>query len=173
MKGVIPDCLKKLVISKFGLDKWEESLDIAGFPRTTLFLMTQDTPDEDVLKVVGAVCQVLNITLEQAADAFGDYWVNEYAVKIYKPYYWQIKSAKEFLLNMDNVHKTVTKNIPNAHPPRFTYKWKDDKTLIMTYESPRNLIVFLIGLIKGVGSHFNEALGISKLGEDSVQIIFP
>ena len=171
MKGVIPDCLEKLVRNKFGDDKWEKSLEIAGLPVKTTFLATQDIPDADVLKVVDAVCKVLNISLQQAADAFGDYWVNEYAVKMYKPYY-RGKSAKEFILNMDNVHVTVTKNIDNAHPPRFDYSWTDDKTLIMTYKSERGLIEFLIGLLKGVGKYYNEDLTVTKISDENVQILF-
>ncbi len=172
MKGVIPDCLAKLVKDKFGNDKWEKSLEIAGLPVKTTFLVTQDVPDADVLKVVDAVCKVLNITLQQAADAFGDYWVNEYAPKIYKAYYTG-KSAKEFILNMDKVHSNVTKNIPNAQPPRFDYSWTDDKTLIMTYKSKRGLIEFLIGLIKGVGKYYKEDLAVTKISNDKVRIVFP
>ncbi|MEA1948579.1 MAG: heme NO-binding domain-containing protein [Thermodesulfobacteriota bacterium] len=172
MKGVIPDCLEKLVKSKFGKDKWEDSLEAAGLPRHSSFLATADIPDADVMKVVESVCKVLNITLQQSADAFGDFWVNDYAPKIYKVYYRQSNSAKEFLLNMDNIHKTVTKNIPNAHPPRFTYNWKNDKTLVMTYKSSRGLIDFLVGLIKGVGKYYKEDLKVMKLGNDKVQIIF-
>ena len=129
--------------------------------------------DADVLKVVESVCKVLNLTLQQAADAFGDYWVNDYAVNIYKFYYRHSNSAKDFLLNMDNVHIEVTKNIPNAHPPRFTYNWENDKTLIMTYNSHRDLIDFLIGLVKGVGKYFNEDLKVKKLENDKIQIDFP
>jgi hypothetical protein len=172
MKGVIPDCLSKLVESKFGKDKWEDSLEAAGLPRNTSFPVTQDVPDADVIKVVESVCKVLNITLQQAADAFGDFWVNDYAPKIYKSYYRQANSAKEMLLNMDNVHKTVTQKIPNAHPPRFAYNWENDKTLVMTYKSDRGLIDFLVGLIKGVGKYYKEDLKVVKLGNDKVQIIF-
>jgi len=172
MKGVIPNCLEELVKSKFGKEKWEDSLEAAGLPRNSSFLAMQDIPDADVLKVVASSCKVLNITLQQAADAFGDYWVNDYAPKIYKAYYRLSNSAKEFLLNMDNIHKIVTKNIPNARPPRFTYKWENDKTLVMSYQSTRGLIDFLVGLIKGVGKYYKEDLKVMKLGNDKVKIIF-
>lgn len=121
---------------------------------------------------MNSVCKVLNISLTQAADAFGDYWVNEYAVKIYKSYY-SPKSAREFILNMDKVHQMITQNMANAHPPRFDYEWDDDKTLVMTYKSRRNLIDFLVGLLKGIGNHYNEKLQVTKLGEDKVKIVFP
>jgi hypothetical protein len=172
MKGVIPDCLTKLVVSKFGKDKWKQCLEDAKLPANSSFLATADIPDADVLKLVNSVCKVLNLSLDQAADAFGDFWVNEYAVKIYRPYF-KGKSARELLLNMDKVHQTVTQNIANAHPPRFEYDWKDDQTLIMTYKSNRNLIDFLVGVIKGVGKYYKENLKVMKLGKDKVQIRFP
>ncbi len=73
---------------------------------------------------------------------------------------------------MDEVHRKVTLNIQNANPPRFDYEWKDEKTLIMTYKSKRNLIEFFIGLIKGVGKYFNEELEVRKLGGNRVEIKF-
>lgn len=172
MKGVIASCLKELVVNKFGNDKWESAVVMAGFNQTTAFLPTQDVDDTDVLKVVESVCKVLNISLPQAADAFGEYWVCTYAPKIYKPYYRMATSAKEFLSKMDDVHRLTTETIPNARPPRFEYTWIDDKTLIMKYNSKRKLIDFMVGLIKGVGKHFKENLQVSKLDDDSVKVLF-
>jgi predicted transcriptional regulator with HTH domain len=171
MKGVIADCLKKLVTSKFGKEKWEASLEAAGMPANSIFLVAQDIPDPDFFKLVGSICETLGITMEQAAEAFGYYWVNEYAPKIYKVYFNK-ETAKDFLLSMDYVHATVTKNLPNARPPRFSYEWEGDNTLIMHYKSERNMIDFMIGIIKGVGKYYNENLSIIKLGEDKARVVF-
>ncbi len=173
MKGVIVNCLKELVTEKFGKDKWEAALEKAGIEKKTSFLATQDVDDGAVLKVVGSTCDVLNISLQQAADAFGEHWVCSYAAKIYKPYYRGVTSAKDFLLKMDEVHRITTESIPNAKPPRFEYSWENDKTLIMKYKSQRGMIDFLVGLIKGVGKYFKENLKVSKLSEDKVKIVFP
>lgn len=173
MKGVIPKCLADLVREKFGKDKWEAALEMSGLDKNTIFLATEDVDDVAVLKVVNSVCKVLNISLAQAADAFGDYWVNVFASKIYAPYYRDVNSAREFLLNMDKVHVNTTETIKNAHPPRFDYEWKDDNTLIMIYKSPRGLIDFLVGLVKGVGTYYREDLKVTKLGDDRVRIVFP
>lgn len=172
MKGVIPSCLKELVVNKFGKDKWESALAMAGLDKTTSFLPTHDVDDAGVLKVVESVCKVLDLSLPQAADAFGEYWVCTYAPQIYKPYYQKATSAKEFLLKMDDVHRLTTENIPNAQPPRFEYKWIDEKTLIMKYKSKRKLIDFLVGLTKGVGKYFKENLQVSKQGDDSIRVVF-
>jgi len=173
MKGVIAVCLADLVKEKFGKDKWEQALEAAGLPKTTFFMPSTNLEDAVVLKVIDSVCNVMGITLEQAADAFGDYWVNTYAPKVYKVYYRGKETSREFLLNMEKVHKTVTETIADARPPRFEYQWKDDNTLIMRYKSSRNLIIFFIGLLKGVGKYFKEDLKISQAGPDKVQIVFP
>ena len=173
MKGVIVSCLQELVTNKFGRDKWEAALVQAGLAKTTTFLATDDVDDSAVLKVVGAVCSVLNISLSQAADAFGEYWTCSYAPRIYKAYYQGVKSAKDFLLKMDDIHRQTTSSIPNAKPPRFEYEWENDKTLIMKYKSHRNLIDFLVGLAKGVGKYYKENLSVSKISDDKVKIVFP
>lgn len=92
---------------------------------------------------------------------------------MYRPYFIGVKTAKEFLLKMDSVHAKTTRNMPNAHPPRFEYEWEGEKTLIMKYKSQRGLIDFMVGLIKGVGKHYNEELKVTKLGGDKVRVIFP
>jgi hypothetical protein len=172
LKGVIGLCLSQMVTEKFGLEKWQQIATRTGLKNGTVFLAGSDYEDQTVLKLVESTCAVLNITLQQAADAFGDYWVNVFAPKLYAPHYNRIKSAREFLLKMDSVHETTTRNITNAKPPRFEYEWKDPHTLLMTYKSQRNLIDFLVGLIKGVGIHFNEKLEITKLNNEKVQIVF-
>ncbi len=173
MKGTIVKSLEELVITKFGKDKWEKSLEDAGLERSTIFLPVGDVDDSQVLKVIEAVCKNLNISLAQAADAFGDYWVNVYSQKLYGLYYTKNKTAKDFFLDLDNIHLKMTKTMANAKPPRFDYEWKDDKTLIMHYKSHRGLIDFLVGLAKGVGKFYKEDIKVTKLGPTKIQINFP
>lgn len=173
MKGVIAKCLAELVTEKFGHDKWEKILEKSGLSPNTIFVSSSDIPDEGVMKVVKSTCEVLGITPIQAADAFGEYWVTVFAPKLYSNYFAKSKSAKEMLLNMDSVHKTVTQTVPNAHPPHFEYEWKNDKTLVMHYKSSRGLIDFLVGLVKGVGKYYKENLQVRKLGPDKVEVTFP
>ena len=172
MKGVIITCLESLVKEQFGQHSWEDILEEAGLERRAIFNMTSNVQDKSVLDIVNATCKVLNITLDQAADAFGDYWVNVYAPKVYSMYYRKAHSAKEMLLNMDKLHETVTASIPDAHPPRFDYEWQGEHTLIMHYKSHRGMIDFFVGLIKGVGKYYNEELRVTKKSETAVEIVF-
>lgn len=172
MKGTIVKCLEELVVSQFGKDKWEKSLEDVGLKKNTMFFTVSDVEDAQVMKVVGAVCTNLGITLPQAADAFGDYWVNTYAQKLYGQFFQKHKSAKDFMLDMDNVHINMTKTMKDAKPPRFKYEWKNDKTLVISYNSNRGLIDFAMGLTRGVGKYYNEKLAVSKLSPEKFQVVF-
>jgi hypothetical protein len=173
MKGAIALCLKELVVEKFGKEKWAEAMKNAGFATEPLITMISDMDDAAVMKVIGSVCSTLKITPLQAADAFGDYWVNVYAPKKYSSYYAGITSSKDMLMKMDKVHVVVTQSIVNAHPPRFEYQWTNDNTLVMTYKSSRGLIDIFVGLVKGVGRYYKENLKIRKLSPTDVEIVFP
>ena len=119
MKGTIIVCLRDLVITQFGKDQWDKSMLDAGFSPDAMVLAIADIDDSQVVRLLEALCENLGITLAQAADAFGDYWVNVYSQKLYSHYYRKHPTARDFLLGMDRVHVELTARIPNAKPPRF------------------------------------------------------
>jgi hypothetical protein len=173
MKAVVINCLESMVYERFGRPAWEATLAGAGLVPTTRYLPSQDIDDRIVMKIFDAACTTLNLSKSQAADAFGDYWVNTFCQKIYKPYFRGANSARDLLIKMDQIHENVTQNMERANPPRFGYQWKDDKTLRMQYKSSRGMIDVLVGLIKGVGRYFREDLRIRKINESELEIVFP
>jgi hypothetical protein len=160
------------VSTQFGEDKWQKSLEDAEIKSSRMFLPFEDVEDSVVMKLVTAVCKNLNISLSQAADAFGEYWVTIYSQNLYPQYYEKHKTARDFLLDMDAVHVVMTKTMKDAKPPRFDYEWKSEDTLIMHYKSHRGLIDFAVGLVKGVGKFYHETLRVTKLGSDKIKIVF-
>lgn len=173
MKGVIVNCLEEFVSAHFGKIFWQHALEDAGLKPMTLFLVFDNIDEAVVMKLVASVMKQANLSLPQLADMFGEYWVLEYSQKMYSQYYAKHTTAKSFLLDMDNLHINMTKNMTNARPPRFTYSWIDQHTLMMKYMSPRNMIDFAVGLIKGVGKFYHEKLDVRRVGADQIQIIFP
>lgn len=172
MKGIIAISLKRLVKKEYGLDKWYDILERSGFSKYKLIKASDDLDDAGFMKIIESTCVVLDITLEQAADAFGDYWVNEYAPEVYAVYYKNAKTAKEFILNMNTVHQKVVLNLENARPPTFEFEWKDDNTLHISYKSHRNLAVLMIGLLKGVSRYYNEDLQIRLISDNTAEVVF-
>lgn len=172
MKAIIACCLWEVVTETFGKEKWWDILETAGFGRMHFLFAEDDIPDEHVYKVVEATCTVLDISIEQAADAFGDHWMNAFAPKVYPGYLRTVNSARELISMLPKLHEIATANIPNALPPKFELVWTDDETLIMTYISHRPLIDFAVGLTKGVGKYFGETLDVTRLDNSKIRIVF-
>jgi hypothetical protein len=171
MKGTIVKCLEELVRTKHGDGQWKAILAESGMPPTTLFFTMAIVPDDDVVKLLRSTATVLGVTLEEAMDAFGDFWSTTYAPSIYGAYFKKAKGAKDFLLNLDHIHVAMTKTA-GASPPRFRYEWRGDRHLIMHYDSPRGLVALMPGLIRGVGRYFRESLSVSVKANE-VHVVFP
>ena len=171
MKGTIVKCLKNLVEEKFGAEKWQEISNKSNY-QDKFINIANDIDDTMVMALLSNTCTTLGITIQQAGDAFGDYWANDYAPKIYKIIYKRYHSAREFILGMDDVHVEITQNVPNAKPPRFKYNFTDDNTLLVTYVSKRKLIDVYVGLVKGLGRYFNEKLDVTKVDDETAKIVF-
>lgn len=171
MKGTIVACLKELVEKKFGKPAWAQTLAEAGVPGQ-VFLAPSDVQDATVMKILGALSKVTSTPAQGLMDAFGDYWSTEYAPRLYATYFRQHKTAMDFLLAMDEVHASVTRSIPNAHPPRFTYEKKGPKSFVMSYASQRGLAAMVPGLVRGVARKFGEQCAVKDLGGGRFEITF-
>ena len=73
---------------------------------------------------------------------------------------------------MDNIHADVTKMIENAHPPRFETEIISENKIKVKYISKRKMIVFYVGLVKGIGKYFKEEINIQQLSDEDVIIEF-
>ncbi|MDR1903222.1 MAG: heme NO-binding domain-containing protein [Treponema sp.] len=173
IKGTIVLCLADLVKSNNeGQKKWHEVLRKSKLPEDLHITRIADIDDAVFHTVLGNICEVLHLTRSQLIDAFGDYWVNVYAPKYYKAYYYGINTAKSLIIGVDKIHEQVTKIMPNAHPPRFDFEEIGGNTLRVHYKSQRKMIDFYIGLVKGVGKFFKARLTVKKISEEYVEIKF-
>ncbi len=172
MKGVIINCIQEMVNDKFGRNKWPEILERAGLRRNTIFLATENVEEDTVLKLISSACETLKVSKEKLFNEFGDYWMNSFAPKYYSIYFSEINSAKEFIMNLSDIHTRVVINIPNAKPPSFEYEWQSDNTLLITYNSNRGLIDLVPGLIKGIGHYYKEKLSVEKIDDKHVKVVF-
>ncbi|MBW1808749.1 MAG: heme NO-binding domain-containing protein [Deltaproteobacteria bacterium] len=180
MKGIINKGIQELVEAKFGAQAWEKVRELAKCEEL-FFSVSEDYPDQTTQNLVTAVCEVSGLSLETVLLDFGKFWVSNTAVETY-PTFFKLagKTAREFLLNMDRVHKQVTKNIHNAKPPSFEYEEFPDGRLLMHYRSERGLCTILRGIILGVGVFFNEELQVEETScmhngapRCSIEVSFP
>ncbi|MFO8074350.1 MAG: heme NO-binding domain-containing protein [Polyangia bacterium] len=172
MKGVFVICLEELACKRWGADVWGRALQRAGMEGDEMFVATRDVPDELAMGMFEAVCREAGIERSELAGEFGRYWIDEFAPRFYRMYYECVASVREFLLQLDEVHRQTTEFIAGADPPRFEYEWKDDDLLEMRYVSSRGLLDFAAELVASAGRHFGEPLDVTRIGEDRLRIRF-
>ena len=162
MKGIINKGIQELVEAKFGAEAWDKVKELAKCEEP-FFSASDDYPDQMTLDLVTAASEVSGLPPEAVLVEFGKFWVPNTGVRSY-PTFFKLagKNAREFLLNMDRVHKQATKNIPNARPPSFDYEELPDGRLLMHYRSKRGLCPVLRGLIIGVGIYFDQDLKVRE-----------
>jgi hypothetical protein len=164
VKGTVVSCMEDLVTRKFGSAKWKESLQKAGIAPTRLFSSMEDVPDADVLAIMKGIAEATCLSMPQVTEAFGDHWSTQYAPSVYKTYFAAVKSTREFLLNLDQIHMAMTRSIKSAQPPRFRYEWQGDNHLVMHYDSKRGLVALMPGLIHGLGKYYNDRPAVNVVG---------
>ena len=171
MKGTIINCLEELVSQKYGPEQWRLTLKNAGLPESKIYGTVDEVPDSEVHALLAAVSAVVGLSLDGVMEAFGDYWSTVYAPRVYAAYYVGAKSARDFLLRLDDIHTAMTRSL-KSRPPSFRYEWRGDRHLIMHYKSSRGLVVLMAGLVRGVGKYYEEHLNVSIAG-NAVHIRFP
>jgi hypothetical protein len=128
------------------------------------FAVSKDYPDEMSIALIKSAADISGLTAEEVMLEYGKYIVPNTLKESY-PTYFKLggSSARDFLLNMDRVHKHATRSILGATPPRFEYEELPDGRLIMHYYSKRGLCTILRGLILGVGILFGENLEVKEI----------
>ncbi|MBN2890425.1 MAG: heme NO-binding domain-containing protein [Bacteroidales bacterium] len=170
MKGTIVKAAEKLIISQFGIEKWEKILVKTGFDFDHVFFIREDIEDNLVMQMINNSCDVLEMSISQLFEAFAEYWIHFYSQEVYPSFVFS--NAKEFIANIHTIHNVMTENVPNAKPPVFEYNWKSGRELIMTYNSDRGLIDLAIPIIREIGKKYNENLSVDKIDNTHFKIIF-
>jgi len=163
MKGVINKGIQDLVETPFGREKWEEICAISGCSELS-FSNSIDYPDQDTIDLIMAASQSLQITPEQVMIEFGKSWVSFTAKNSYPTIFAMGGNcSRNFLQNVDRIHKQVNTSIPGSCPPSVHTEDLPDGGLTLHYSSRRNLCPVVHGLILGVGIHFSEEITVEEV----------
>lgn len=164
MYGIINKAIQDLVISNFGIDKWESVRERSGVEEE--FFISSEAYDDDItFKLAKAVSQEMNMTLENVFIAFGEWWV----VKTTKEKYGGLMESggtnlKEFLINLPLFHNRIMLIYPKLTPPEFKVTDITENSISLHYISKREgLQEFVKGLIQGLAIMFDTKVVIELL----------
>jgi len=163
MKGVVNKGIQEFVEGRFGVDAWDEIRRAAGCDEPS-FSPSLDYPDWVTVDLVAAAAQCLRLSPDETMREFGKHWISSTGKDAYPSLYALAgTSPREFLRNMDRVHRQATVSIPGARPPSLRVEDLPDGGLAMHYVSERRLCPVLHGLILGVGLHFHQTLAVEEI----------
>lgn len=154
MKGVVFTNLAEMVEENYGLATWQNILDAAQPPSGGVYVSTAQYPDEELVSLVVAASELLNVPAPELIRLFGHYlW--QFFNKNYSQFISAHDNLFDFLVSVDSViHIEVNKLYPNASTPDFEYNKDDPNQLVMFYRSPRKLCHLSVGLIEAAAEHF-------------------
>lgn len=159
MKGIIFKLFEEYAESVVGKEVLAEAKRRCELDKA-IFVATGSYPDEQLLSLVKAMADMAGKSTDAILYECGRYVIKPLS-EIYKPFF-KVKSAREFLRNMDRVHTSMTRSLPDARPPRFTYQEPSEQELVLFYRSPRKLCPLAKGLIAGVADYFHEQIAVEE-----------
>lgn len=164
MYGIVNKAIEDLIVSNFGEDKWIEIKERSGVD-IDFFISNEPYDDEITFKLAIAAGEVMNLSVGQVLEAFGEWWV----MKTSKEKYGGLMQAggtslKEFLHNLPVFHNRVMLIYPKLTPPEFRVSDSTDNSIHVHYYSKREgLQEFVRGLMVGLGKMYETPVQVDLI----------
>lgn len=172
MKAIVFDCLRDLVLTAFGEETWLAIAADSPLGSGAPVNIAADHGDEQVLALFSRTCELSGLDFGQACEAFGSHWVSRYIPARFPAFYEGVETARDFIVKLDAIHAAIPKQVHGAVPPRHTYLWRDNDTLVIGYRSSRDLIELFDATLRAVGTHFGNTLTTTIIDRQSVEVRF-
>jgi len=163
MYGLIHKAIRDCIKANYGEEKWEQVHAKCGIEDTAFTSMLAHD-DSITFGLVAAACEELDVEPAAFMEEFGIYWVLNTARLEYGPIFsFGGKDLPSFLHNLDTLHEQVAITFANLNQPAFSVLKETESDIELQYRSDRDgLGPFVIGLLKGLGEHFEEDIEIEQ-----------
>uniref|UniRef100_A0A3B4VGF4 guanylate cyclase n=1 Tax=Seriola dumerili TaxID=41447 RepID=A0A3B4VGF4_SERDU len=154
MYGFINNCLKSLVVEKFGEETWIKLRDGAGVQDT--FLTYEVYKDEITMQLVAEACKLLGAKPEVVLRQFGEYFF-EFCKRSGYDHMLRTLGGNlfEFTENLDALHSYLALSYKEMNAPSFRVERNPDGTMLLHYYSDRRGLCHIVpGIIGAVAKDF-------------------
>lgn len=152
MKGAVFIALQEMIVEKAGLEVWHNVLDAAG--NDGVFTATMNYDDAELMALVGAVCDTLDMSAVEAQRLFGHYLFGF----LHRGHPIFADSKPDFFSFIESIggviHLEVVKLDEQARPPKIDVSLNENGTANLTCFSERKLCYLAEGLLNGAAEHF-------------------
>ena len=177
MFGWINDCMEKLVISKYGIEKWHEIKSKAGCQVSDNgFVRHQLYPDDSTVQLVVAASEILGLSVDEVLEAFGVFFMEFTRGEGFENLLQcQGSTLRTWLSNLNALHDHLESSFPPGMVKPVFWCEDDDNEegcIIVHYYSKRgNLLVpLVVGLVKEVARfHFDVKVEMQMIQKQAVE----
>jgi len=161
MHGTIFAELQKYVVSKLGDEAWGTLRREAGVTREH-YDPLEVYPDAEVGALVSAGSRVTGIPVEALLEDFGAF----IAPDLLELYWGAVRPEWRTLDLLENtesaIHEVVRISQKGSTPPYLHARRISPSEVTITYTSPRKMCAVAKGIIRGVATHYGDAISIAE-----------
>ena len=175
MHGRILWQFRDYVESQHGKGAWKTVLKTAGLEERVY--LSQAYPDAEAFSLLKAASKVYGKSVANLLQEFGEFTVpallGMYSHLIEPE--WRTLDVIEHAEKL--AHGAVRQHERGAAPPYLCTRRVNSQKVILTYDSPRKMCAFAVGIGLGLGKHFQEKIAIQHnpcvyLGGDHCEITY-
>lgn len=174
MKIVILTAIKEWVLSKFksGPNVWPEIAAELGIDAQQFHNRDNFSSPERMEKMFNLICEKMLLSRDELKNRFLEFWMTDYAPRLYLQLTKKAKTAKEFIQTITLVNNELVSTFPeNQFVSQVAINEVDENTIRAIYANEKSLID-IISILRGVSPHFNNSFSIKKISSHAIDIVF-
>lgn len=161
MHGVVMKGLQTFVADTYGKQTWRE-LKAEATDRPSFYLPLREYPDEELLSLLEAAGDELEVSEDTLLEEFGIYLMGE-LMEMYYIYFDESWDALDVIEHVEEaIHESLRARKATFTPPKLRTKRIEQAAVAVEYRSERGLCALAKGLIKGVGVEYDDPLEITE-----------
>ena len=159
MVGLVQKLLFDMIESSAGADAACEVRRRAEVPQDKEFHINEVYDDAEWRRIFAATLDVLNLTQEQAEEAYADFFLKDGQTR-WPMWFKMAKNAREFLLRQPKIHNGFATSqqdpaLRSAIDDKFEVE-ECDGELVVHYRSPNQLCGLYMALARWIINHYGD-----------------
>lgn len=174
MKGIVFTEFLQLVEDKFGLEMVDTIIEQSNLPSKGVYTSIGTYRFSEMLQLLENLHKNTGIEIDALLQTYAEHFFGVIE-ESYPGFLQSYSNPIDMLSSIENhIHVEVKKIYPDAELPKFTILEKDDRHLVMLYQSSRAMYSFGLGLMHKTFEHFNQSATIllTKLKPDGTEVKF-
>lgn len=163
MKGIVFTEFLKMVELQFDAETVESIIVNANLPSEGAYTSIGTYPHQEMVSLLTCLSERTGQSADALMRSYGKYMFAVLHAQIPSEDPLGRSNTFDLLATIENnIHAEVRKLYPDADLPHFEHTRLDENTLLLQYQSERQMASFAEGLILGCIAHFGESITVNR-----------